>query len=100
LLEADAVQIVALEISVEETTAAQIRASWTVSVQLRDVPAVRELASAACPATEPEARAEIEESFAAAWHWAAEPYGPLRGVPGVGWTPVEVTVEQIPARSR
>src|SRR6476661_8006005 len=31
---------------------------------------------------------------------AARGRAPMTGIPGVAWTPVEVTVEQVPARSR
>ena len=62
--------------------------------------AAREFALAACPATETAARADIERSFAAIWHWAASAYAPLDEVPGITWSPVSVSVEQVMARSR
>lgn len=40
------------------------------------------------------------QSFAAAWHWAADPHAPLAAIPGVTWTSVEVTVEQVLTRAR
>jgi hypothetical protein len=39
--------------------------------------------------------AAIEQSVAAAWHWAADPHAPLAAVLGVTWTSIEVTVEQV-----
>lgn len=62
--------------------------------------AVRELALTACPATDVATHAEIEQSFAAAWHWAADPHAPLAAIPGVTWTSVKVTVEQVLSRAR
>jgi hypothetical protein len=100
LLEAGAVRVDALELAVDEVAAARVRAHWTVTVRIRDVRAVRELALAACPVTDVDARTEIDRSFAAAWNRAADPYAPMTGIPGVVWTPVEVTVEQVLARSR
>ncbi|MGH8919996.1 MAG: hypothetical protein ACRD0H_16965 [Actinomycetes bacterium] len=100
LLETGGAILRAIELGVQETADAGLRASWTVTVQLHDVPAVRELALQSCPAADAEARTAIEESFAAAWHWAAEPYAPLRVIPGIAWLPVEVTVKQVFARSR
>ena len=44
--------------------------------------------------------AEVKESLAVAWARAADPYAPLRGVPGVTWTPAAVSVEQVYARAR
>lgn len=43
---------------------------------------------------------EIDRDLAPAWHWAADPHAPLTGIPGVSWTPLEVTVRQVYARSR
>jgi hypothetical protein len=100
LLDAGAVQVTTVDLAVDEVAAARVRARWTVTIKIRDARAVREFALAACPATDVDARTEIERSFAAAWRWAADPYTPMTGIPGVAWTPVEVTVEQVLARSR
>ena len=100
LLEAGAVRVDALDLGVDEVAAARVRAQWTVTIRIRDVRAVRELALAACPVTDGDARTEVDRSFAAAWNRAADPYAPMTGIPGVVWTPVEVTVEQALARSR
>jgi hypothetical protein len=100
LLESGAVRIDEITLSAEERGVRTVRASWTVTVKIRDAAATRELALEACPATDAAARAEIDRSFAAAWHWAAEPCAPLAGIPGVTWKCVEVSVEQVLARSR
>jgi hypothetical protein len=84
----------------DEVAERLVRASWTVTIKIRDAPAARELALATCAIAEVEAQAEIEASFAALWNRVAEPHAPLAGIPGVAWTPVEVTVEQVLARSR
>jgi hypothetical protein len=100
LLEAGVVRVDALDLGVDEVAATRVRAHWTVTIRIQDVRAVRELALAACPVADVDARTEVERSFAAAWNWAADPYAPMTGIPGVAWTPVEVTVEQVLARSR
>ena len=100
LLESDAVRIDGIDLATEERSTTLVRASWTVTVKIRDAAAARELALGLCPATEAPARAEIERSFAAAWHWVAEPCAPLAGIAGVIWRCVDVTVEQVLAGSR
>lgn len=98
MLDAGAVQMIDVDLAVEEKSAAQVKARWTVTIKIRDAPAARALALAACPATDARARAEIGHSFAAVWRWAADPYTPLMGVPGITWSPVSVTVEQVMSR--
>ena len=100
LMESGAVRVDMVELAADEQGPAQVRVSWTVTVKIHDVEAVRELALAACPAADHAARAEIDRSFAAAWHWAAPPTAPMDGVPGVTWSGVEVVVDQVLARSR
>lgn len=100
LLEAGAVRIDSIDLAAEERGPRRVRVSWGVTVKIMDVAEMRELALAACPATDPAARVAIEESFAAAWQWAADPCAPMAGIPGVTWTCVEVAVEQVFARSR
>lgn len=100
LIEADAVRLIAIDVNLDEKTAGQIRTRWTVTIKIQDAVTARELALAACPSADIKARAEIERSFAAAWHWAAEPYAPLAQIPGVIYHPAGVNVEQIFARAR
>jgi hypothetical protein len=100
LLESGAVRIDMIDLSAEEQSAELVQLAWTVTVKILDVTAVRELAMSACPATDVAAHAGIERSFAAAWNWAADPHAPLAAIPGVTWTSVEVTVEQVLARAR
>ncbi len=61
--------------------------------------AFRRVALAACPTDDVTAREEINRSLAGAWQHAADPYAPLRHIPGVTVTPIEVTVEHLHARS-
>jgi hypothetical protein len=100
LLESGAVRIDEITLSAEERGVGAVRASWTVTVKIRDAAAARELALEACPATDAAVRAEIDRSFAAAWHRAAEPCAPLAAIPGVTWKCADVSVEQVLARSR
>jgi len=39
-------------------------------------------------------------ALAVAWQWAAEPYAPLRRIPGITWNPIDVAVQHRSARSR
>jgi hypothetical protein len=100
LIEADAVRMPATDLHLNPTAPTACRTRWTVTVTLRDVTAFRQLALNACPPDSTTARAEIATSLAAAWQWAAEPYAPLRRIPGIAWIPVDVTVRHVPARSR
>jgi hypothetical protein len=100
LLESGAIRLDMIDLSAEEESAGLVRVTWTVTAKILDAVAVRELALTACPATDVATHAEIEQSFAAAWHWAADPHAPLAAIPGVTWTSVEVTVEQVLSRAR
>jgi hypothetical protein len=100
LVEADAVRMPATYLHVNPTGPTACRTRSTVTVKLRDVATLHQLALDACPPDNTTARTEIATSVAAAWHWAAEPYAPLRRIPGIAWIPVDVTVHHLPARSR
>jgi hypothetical protein len=97
LIEADAVRLPTAGIDLQPSTPTGCRARWTVTVKLSDVAAFRQIAVDACP-PDNAARAEIATSLATARHWAAEPLAPLRHIPGITWTPVEVVVELRPTR--
>jgi hypothetical protein len=98
LIEADAVRLLEVDVDLTGRSGDRCTVSWTVTVKLRDVGAFRDVALARCPDNEVGARAEIGQSLAAAWQWAAEPYAPLRTIPGIDWTPVQVDVHHKPAR--
>lgn len=78
-LESGAVRIDMIDLSAEEKSAGLVRVAWTVTVKILDAAAVRELALMACPARLP--RPNARRSFAAAWHWAADPHAPLAAIP-------------------
>jgi hypothetical protein len=71
-------------------------ATWTVAVKLTDVDALRRLATEANPAE----AGLIAESLEVAWQHAADPFEPLRSIPGIAWQPGRVDVEHLPARPR
>jgi hypothetical protein len=100
LLEAGAMDLVAVDIDVDLDAPTRCRARWTVTVKLRDVAAFRRVALASCPTAPAADREEINHSLAAAWQHAADPYAPLRHIPGITFTPVEVSVEHLHARPR
>jgi hypothetical protein len=98
LIEADAVRLLEVETDLTGRTGDRCVVSWTVTVKLRDVAAFRDVALARCPEGDAGVRAEIGQSLATAWQWAADPYTPLRTIPGIAWTPVQVDVHHKPAR--
>jgi hypothetical protein len=95
--EAGAARTYASKVEVEDSAEAGLRVRWAVMLKVQDVTAFRQLSLDAGPDADP---AEIENSIAAAWNHAAEPYAPLRRIPGISWTPVDVRVEHIPAAER
>ncbi len=98
LLEAGAARIDHVEIAVDDVGADGLLARWSVTVRLQDVGALRDLATR--HPSDAGTDAEVKQSLAEAWVRAADPYAPLRGVPGVTWTPAAVSVEQVYARAR
>lgn len=98
LLETGSALVLSVEIDVDELSSARYRLRWTVTVQLRDVAALRRIALDACPAEDTATRTEIEASLAAAWHQAVSPFAPLEGIPGITWSPIEAMVAHVPAR--
>lgn len=68
--------------------------TWTVTVKLTDVQLLRQLATRAHPADAD----LIGDDLAVAWQRAADPFAPLRSIPGLSWRPLSVEVEHLPAR--
>lgn len=99
LIDANAVRMPTAAIDRQPGGSTTCRVRWTVTVKLRDVTALRRVALDACPPDDAVARAEIAASLAVAWRWAVEPYAPLRDLPGITWTGVDVVVDHLPARS-
>ena len=94
-LEADAFQVLSQGCQVAAESADRCTLIWTVSVRLKDADALRRLAAQAKPAE----AAAIADSLATAWQHAADPYAPLRSIPGISWEPASVEVERLPARA-
>jgi hypothetical protein len=90
-----ALRIDQVEIATTDEGPARVRASWTVTVWITDVDAVRELARSARPEGDDTARADDDAGFAAAWNRAADPYAPIHPIPGITWAPAGVEVEHI-----
>ena len=94
-LEAGAVRILSVESETAPDSADHGTATWKVAVKLTDIDEFRRLATQACP----DDSAEIAESLPLAWQRAADPFAPLRLIPGISWSPGQVTVEHLPARA-
>ncbi|MEH6380632.1 MAG: hypothetical protein V7768_02825 [Dietzia cercidiphylli] len=96
LLEEGAFRVFDVESAVTSEAADRGTATWTVTVKLTDVQVLRRLATRAHPAD----AVLIADSLAAAWLRAADPFAPLRSIPGIEWRPVSVDIEHVPARKR
>lgn len=96
LLEAGAFRILEVDSELAAESDAVGTLSWTVTVKLTDVPELRRLAVQAHPD-----KAElIESSLAVGWQYAADPFAPLRSIPGIVWRPTQVVAHHIPRRAR
>jgi hypothetical protein len=96
LLEAHAFRILEVDSEMVPESDGEGTLSWTVTVKLTDVPELRRLAVQAHPD-----KAElIESSLAVAWRHAADPFAPLRSIPGIVWRPTQVVAHHIPRRAR
>lgn len=93
-IEAGAFRVLEVESEVEPAADSIGTATWSITVKLTHVEALRRLAIEA----HPDENAAITESFAVAWQRAVDPYAPLRSIPGVAWSPGEVEVRHVPAR--
>lgn len=96
LLEADAVRFVSAVSDVVAESDDRCTVTWTVAVKLTDVDELRRIAVEA----QPDAAGLIADSLAVAWQHAADPFEPLRSIPGIDWLPVQVRVEHLSARQR
>lgn len=95
LLEAGAFRIVELSSEVAPESDDTCVLSWTVTVKLTDVAALRRIAIRA----HPDKAEPIRGSLAVAWQHAADPFVPLREIPGVSWRPAQVAVRHVPRRA-
>jgi hypothetical protein len=96
LLEAGAFWILEVDTKIAPESDDEADLSWTVTVKLTDVPALRHIAVQA----HPDKSELIESSFAVAWQYAADPFAPLRPIPGIVWRPTQVVARHIPRRAR
>lgn len=93
-LEVGAFRVLSANIEVSSTSAERFRLTWTVTVKLTDVAAMRRLATKAHPA----GAALIAHDLAVAWQYAADPFAPVRSIPGMAWRPGPVEVQHLPRR--
>jgi hypothetical protein len=95
LLEAGACRILSVDSEVVAESVDRGTVSWTVTVKLTNVDALRRLAAEA----HPEEAGLIADSLAVAWRLAADPFAPLRSIPGTAWRPGRIDVEHLPAKA-
>lgn len=96
LLEAEAFRLGRVETDVSAGSDDVCTVSWTVEVRLTDVAEMRRIATQA----HPDKAALIRGSLAAAWQHSADPFAPLRSIPGIAWQPEEVVVRHVPRRAQ
>lgn len=94
LIEAGAFRVLLVDSAVVSESADRGTATWTITVKLTHVDQLRRLAAQA----HPDEAASIADSLALAWQRAADPFAPLRSIPGIAWRPLTVDVEHLPAR--
>jgi hypothetical protein len=94
-LEAGAFRVVSASSEVEAESIDRGTVIWTVTVKLTDVEGLRRLAAQAHPG----GAAAIADSLAVAWQRAADPFAPLRSIPGIVWRPGPVDIQHLPARA-
>jgi len=94
-LEAGAFRVLSLDSKVVTESVDRATVTWTVTVKLTDVDELRRLAAEA----HPDAAGLIADSLAVAWQRAADPFAPLRSIPGTAWRPGQVDVEHLPAKA-
>jgi len=93
-LEAGAFRVLSVDSEVVAESTERGRLTWTVTIKLTDVAALRRLATQAHPAD----AGLIAENLKVAWQYAADPFAPLHSVPGTAWRPGRVEVQHLPRR--
>jgi hypothetical protein len=94
-LEVGAFRILSVDSEVVAESVDRGTVTWTATVKLTNVDELRRLAVQA----HPDAAGSIEASLAVAWQHVADPFLPLRSIPGTVWKPGQVDVEQLPAKA-
>ena len=95
VLEADAFRVLEVESKINADSVDRGTATWSATIKLTDVEALRRVAVRG----HPEEAEAISNSLAVAWQRAADPFAPLRAIPGITWEPGPVIVEHVPART-
>jgi hypothetical protein len=95
LLEAGAFRILSAHSEVVAESVDRGKVTCTVTVKLTDVDQLRRLAAHAYP----DEAWLIADSLAVAWQRAADPFAPIRSIPGIGWRPGKIDVEHRPVRT-
>lgn len=96
LLEEGAFRVFDVRSVVTTETSDRGTVTWTITVKLTDVQSLRRLATRA----HPEDADLIAGSLAVAWQRAADPFAPLRSIPGIEWRPLSVDIEHVPVRKQ
>lgn len=96
LLEEGAFRVLDVDSAVTPEASDRGTIAWTVTVKLTNVQLLRRLATR----THPEDADLIANTLSVAWQRAADPFAPLRPIPGIEWRPVSVEVTHVPARKR
>lgn len=91
LLYAGAFRILSVDSEAEAGSVDRGTITWTVTVKLNDVQELRRLAAQA----HPEEAGLIANNLAVAWQLAADPFAPLRSIPGIAWQPGQVEVQHV-----
>jgi hypothetical protein len=94
-LEAGAFRILSVDSEVVAESVDQGTVTWTVTVKLTDVDELRRLASQA----HPDEAELIADSIEVAWQCAADPFAPLRSIPGTAWRPGQLAFERLSAKA-
>jgi hypothetical protein len=94
-LEAGAFRVLSADSEIEAASMDRGTVTWTVTVKLTDLDGLRRLAAGAHTGE----AAAIADSLAVAWQGAADPFAPLRSIPGIVWRPGPVDIEHMPARA-
>lgn len=93
-LEVGAFRVLEEHIEVAPVTEDHGTLTWTVTVKLIDVTALRRLAAKADPGQAP----AIGESLATAWQLIADPFAPLHSISAIAWRPGPVRVQHLPRK--
>ena len=95
LLEAGAFRILSMDSEVVAESVDRGAVSWTVTIKLTNVDVLRRHAAEA----HPKEAGLIGDSLEVAWRLAADPFAPLRSIPGIAWRPGHIDVVHLPTKA-